>query len=317
MACIMGMSNLALAQELYPQKESASSVPKGVVGVKMYSQVYKEFSVTRSLDVLRLMYGVTSKLSVYVSGSISNHHDDVLPVDLINHTHTGGTTNYYTQDIQRGVKYPYLFNGIDVFAKYRFLSLDQKYKHFRMAAYGEWSNVKGAHDETEPNLIDDTGGYGFGLITTWLKNRFAVSTTVGYIHPNSYSEDQPDLTGGPDLPTTIFYGDAINYSVSFGYRLSPKVYATYDQVNWNVYVEFIGKMYQEARVIQAETELEVEAVSLKRGAYLEIHPALQRIVNSNLRIEVSMGVSGLGNSYVHFRPLWTFGIQRYFYKREK
>jgi hypothetical protein len=263
------------------------------------------------------MYGLTPRLSFTVTGSVSNHHDTKLPPDLINHTHSGNQTNYYTQSVKKGVDYPYLFNGIHLFAKYRVLSIDGKNEHFRIAGYGEWSNVGVAHDEAEPRLMDDTGGYGFGVIATLLKNRFAASITYGFIKPNPYFETQPDFTGGPDLPTTIYYGKALTYNLSFGYRLAPAHYTDYDQPNWNLYVEFIGKTYDAATVIQNGVEIETKSVALTGGNYIEIHPGIQRIVKSNLRIEFSVGYSIIGFSYVHFTPVWSLGLQRYFYRVKK
>jgi hypothetical protein len=307
-----------LGQELFILNEPASSVPKGVVGLRAFSQNYKENNTNRALYALRVMYGATAKLSVMATASLSNHHDRKLPKDLINHTHVGNQTNYYTAAIKRGVKYPLLFNGIYLFAKYRFLSRDEQNKHFRMSAYGEWSNVGVAHDEAEPNLMDDTGGYGLGIISTWLKNRFAASLTTGFINPNSYSEMQRDLTGGPDLPTKIYYGNAIKYNLSIGYRLYPKKYEEgYEQVNWNVYVEFIGKTYDDATVIQNGTEIKARTSALKGGSYIEIYPGIQRIINSNTRIEFCYGFNLIGYSYTHFTPVWTLAVQRYFYNTSK
>jgi hypothetical protein len=311
--CIF-FSATTVAQELYIQNEPASSVPKGVFGVRAFTQRYKEVRTTRSLHALRVMYGVTPRLSVMATASFSNHHDRKLPKDLLNHTHSGNQTNYYTQAIKRGVEYPYLFNGVHVFAKCRFLSIDEKYKHLRVAAYGEWSNINVAHDEAEPNLMEDTGGYGAGLITTFLKNRFAVSLTTGVIKSNSYFETQPDFQHGVDLPTKIYYGDAVTYNLSFGYRLAPSHYLDYDQPNWNLYVEFIGRSYEGARVIQNGVEITARTVALTNGSYIEVHPGIQRIVKSNLRIELSAGLNLISKSYARFNPTWTLALQRYFYR---
>jgi hypothetical protein len=305
------------SQELYILNEPASSVPKGVFGLRAFTQNYKDYNTTRSLYALRLMYGATPKLSIMATASISNHHDKKLPKDLINHTHVGNQTFYYTAAIKRGVKYPVLFNGVYLFAKYRFLTRDDQNKHFRLAAYADWSNVGVAHDEAEPNLMDDTGGYGFGLIGTLLKNRFAASLTTGVIKPNSYSELQPDVTGGPDMPTKIQYGNAIKYNLSLGYRLYPKKYEGYEQVNWNIYLEFIGKTYDAATVVQNGTEVATKTAALKRNTYIEIYPGIQRIINSNTRIELCYGFELIRYSYVHFTPIWTIGIQRYFYNTSR
>lgn len=305
------------AQDLFILNEPANSVLKGAIGARAFTQNYKEYNTTRGLYALRLMYGATSRLSVLATASISNHHDRKLPKDLINHTHVGNQTNYFTQPIRRGVRYPYLFNGIHLFAKYRFLADDGQNKHFQLAAYGEWSNVNVAHDEAEPNLMDDTGGYGFGIISTLLKNRFAASLTTGYIKPDSYFEMQRDVTGGPDLPTEIHYGKAIKYNLSFGYRLYPKKSEGYEHVNWNVYVEFVGKTHDAATVIQKGTDIQGKTAALQNGSYIEIYPGIQRIINSNTRIEFCYGFELIGNSYVHFTPIWTLGVQRYFYNTSK
>lgn len=314
---ILALAFHSHGQELFILNEPASSVPKGVIGIRAFSQNYKEYNTSRSLDALRIMYGATAKLSVMATASVSNHHDRKLPKDLINHTHVGNQTNYYTAAIKRGVHYPYLFNGIYLFAKYRFLTRDDQNKHFRLSAYADWSNVAVPHDEAEPNLMDDTGGYGLGLISTWLKNRLAISLTTGFIKPNAYHEIQPDFTGGPDLPTTIQYGNAIKYNLSLGYRLYPRKYEGYEQVNWNVYVEFIGKSYEAAAVIQNGTTIQAKTSALKSGSYVEIYPGIQRIINSNTRLEFCYGFELIGYTYVHFTPVWTVAIQRYFYNTSK
>jgi len=68
-------------QELFILNEPASSVPKGVLGIRLYSHHYKEYSTNRTLGALRVMYGVTSKLSLLATASISNHHARKLPKD--------------------------------------------------------------------------------------------------------------------------------------------------------------------------------------------------------------------------------------------
>ena len=113
-------------QELYILNEPASNVPQGVIGVRMFSQHFKEVSTTRSMAAFRIMYGLTPRLTVMATFTGSNHHNPQLPHDLITHSHVGNQTFYYTNNIKRGVEYPFLFNGINVFAKYRFISSDKK-----------------------------------------------------------------------------------------------------------------------------------------------------------------------------------------------
>ncbi len=304
----------AKAQELFPHNEPASTVPKGVIGVRVFGESYKEITTQRNMAAIRVMYGLTPKLTVAISVSESNHHGKHLPANLVTHSHIGNQTIYYTQTIPKGTVNPYRFNGFYFFAKYRFLTIDGEKKHFRMAAYAEGSNIKQAHDEAEPNLLDDTKGYGGGLIVTCLKNKFAASLTTGVIIPKSYQETVPVGNGSILYTTTkINYGSAVKYNLSFGYLLYPKKYTDYNQNNWNIYLEFIGKSYQAATVFKDGEKLEVQTLGLKAGNYLEIHPGIQKIINSNFRIDASIGFNLVGTTYTHFYPLYMVGIQRYFY----
>lgn len=312
--CAFASCHSVTGQELFILNEPASSVPKNVLGFRFLYHNYEEARTDRRLYSLRALYGVTSKLSVLATVAISNHHDRKLPRDLFNHTHVGSQTNYYTQAIRRGRGYPYLFTGINLFAKYRFLTRDSKYKHFRMAAYGEWSNANVAHDEAEPNLMDDTAGYGGGLITTYLRNRLAFSLTTGMMIPRYYSEYQPDVTGGPDLLTVIHYGRGLKYNLSIGYRVYPGKYESYKQNNWNLYLEFTGKSFEDARVFQNYTAITTNTYALLGNSYVEISPGIQRIINSNTRIEFCYTFNLISYSMAHFPPATTLAVQRYFYR---
>src|SRR5690606_19897813 len=76
----------ARAQELFILTEPASTVPKGVVGIRAFGQAYEERGAyIRGLAALRVMYGVTPKLTVMVTASASNHHSKDLPPDFPDH----------------------------------------------------------------------------------------------------------------------------------------------------------------------------------------------------------------------------------------
>jgi len=300
------------AQELYPMTEPASSVPAGVLGIRAYSQSYAEVHHQfRNLFALKAMYGVTAKLSVMVTGTVSNHHSKLLPPDFPDHNTP-----------QIGVALPYRFNGVHAYAKYRFLSKDAPKKHFRMAAYAEYGFVQVAHDEAEPSLLDDTRGFGAGIITTYLSNRFAASFTGGIVLPSAYKGDVPDFIPGlAGVPARVEYGRAAVYNLSFGYRLFPHTYTDYNQTNWNVYVEFLGKSYEAAQIFfenigqpgSAYPVTGAAVPALGAGHYVEIHPGIQAIIRSNLRLDVSVGFPLIRKSYTHFYPLYSVGIQRYFF----
>lgn len=307
----------ASAQELFPMTQPASTMPKNVLGIRAFADDYKEpNNQYKNLFGLRLMYGVTSKLSVMLSATVSNHHDTLLPPDFPDHNTP-----------QIGVKLPYQFNGLHAYAQYRFLSIDGEHSHIRAAAYAESSWLNVAHDEAEPNLMDDTKGYGGGFIVTGLKNRFAISATGGFIIPSMYKGDVPDqIAGLPPVPAKVVYGRAVNYSLSLGYLLFPRQYKSYNQTNINLYLEFIGKSYEGARIYfqnigQPGSYYEITGLitglglqALSAGHYVEIHPGVQAIIKSNLRIDLSIGYPFINKSWAHyFYPLYTIGIQRYFF----
>jgi len=290
--------------------EPASSVPKGSLGVRFFSETYNEVDRLRNLFALRLMYGLTSRLTVEATPTVSNHHNPQLPPEFPTHNTP-----------QIGVDHPYLFNGVDFYAKYRFLSLDGQNSHFRAAIYGEYSILNTTHDEAEPTLLDDNSGWGAGLIATYLKNHFAASFTGGLIKPFKYTGDVPDpIPGLPGVPATVTYGNGYNYSLSFGYLLFPDQYSSYRQTNWNIYMEFLGKDYDpvEMQVGNVYYKLPQYSIStagnraLQGSQYVELYPGVQCIILSDLRIELSLGFPVVNRSYAHFYPVYAFGIQRYF-----
>lgn len=301
------------AQELYPHNEPASTLPKRVIGVRLFAKTYREAPVYRNLFAARLMCGLTPRLTLMLTASVSNHHGRELPDQLVYHTHNGSQTVYSTGSFKRGNRHPYLFNGLYAYAKYRFLSRDRQNGHFRMAAYAEASGVTSAHDETEPNLMDDTKGLGGGLLVTWLNRRFAGSFTGGVIVPGAYNGFAPD-SGGPKIPTRVEYGRALVYNLSLGYLLFPRKYSGYRQTNVNLYAEFIGRAYEAATVTQyGYVNVPIQTPLLQSGNYVELHPGVQVIFNSNLRLDVSAGFPIHNKSYAHFYPVFYVAVQRYFF----
>jgi hypothetical protein len=301
------------AQELFIQEEPASTIPKGVIGIRAFSRVYEEPGAQlRGLVGLRVMYGLGKSLTVMTTGTASNHHGKTLPSDFPSHNTP-----------QIGVHLPWRFNGVNVYAKYRFFSIDRDKSHLRLAAYASASWLDVAHDEAEPNLMDDTKGLGAGLIATWLKNHFAVSFTGGYILPANYKGEVPDTYPGlPSVPAEVRYGKAANYSLSFGYLLLPFKYKDYKQTNLNLYAELVGKTYTAGQVFFENLGAPGHSYEIKGTAasvfapntYVEIHPGVQAIIRSNLRLDLSAGFPLIGRSYAHYYPLFTVGVQRYFFR---
>lgn len=314
------LSFCANAQELFPIAEPASNVPKGALGIRVFGEGYREAGLFRDMTGVKLLYGITPKLSVYIAATASDYHGKTLPFDFISHTHVGSRLTGGAQVPAQGVAYPRVFNSVDVYAKYRFLTLDEQNKHLRMAAYAEGSYVAVPSHEAEPDLLVHTSGFGAGIISTYLSHHFAASLTGGFILPSSYNGNATDIYGGI-YPTTVHYGNAINYSLSFGYLLFPQKYTGYRQTNWNVYLEFTGKAYNAATVTQKDgpaadalpIPVSAHTPILHAGSYLDIDPGVQCIINSTYRIDASVSFAMLNKTYTHLYPLYRFGIQRYLY----
>ncbi len=303
------------AQELFVHTEPASTMPKGIPGIRAFGQAYDEpGGHIRALTGLRLMYGLTSRLTVMATATASNHHGKTLPANF---------PHFNTPQI--GVWLPWRFNGVNVYAKYRFYSDDGDHRHLRLAAYATASWLQVAHDEGEPDLTDDTKGVGAGIIATYLKDHFALSFTGGGILPADYRGDVPDWQPSlPGVPARVKYGKALNYSLSFGYLLYPRQYSSYRQVNINLCAEFLGKSYSRGQVFFENLggsggtyELTGTALTaFQANTYVECHPAIQAIFNSNLRIDIGAGFPLISRSYVRYYPIYTIGIQRYLFPKD-
>lgn len=308
----------SFCQELFPFNEPASNMPKNTIGLRLFNQSYKEGNLIRGVNAFRVMYGILPRLTFMATATISNHHGKDFPTNLATHTHNGAQSSFSTGNYVVGIHYPYRFNGVSLYAKYRFISVDGQNKHFRMALYGAYSFLNTAHDEAEPNLLDDTKGYGGGLITTYLVNKFSVSLTSGFIVPQKHIGNILDPYSLDYIQTVIKYGRAIEYNLSFGYLLFPRKYKNYDQTNWNIYMEFMGKSYEQAKITQyGFKDVPISTPLLQKGNYIDICPGIQAIVKSNLRIDFSMKFPMINKSYAHFYPVYFISVQRYFFGKRK
>src|SRR5690606_36098854 len=150
--------------------------------VRVFSESYKETYQIRNMTAVRLMYGVTPRLSTYITSIASNHHGNKMPQEFPFHNTP-----------ERGAIYPYSFNGVHLYAKYRYLSIDKSKSHLRLAVYGEAAYVSTTHHEAEPNLMmGDNKGWGGGIINTYLYQKFSASLTAGLIIPRYNEGLSPD-----------------------------------------------------------------------------------------------------------------------------
>jgi hypothetical protein len=151
------------------------------------------------------------------------------------------------------------------YAKYRFLSIDSMHSHFRAAIYGGYATANGVISAREISLDGDNSGWQGGIVFTQLLHKLALSGSVNYTKALNNKK-------GNLLPTE-FGSESLGYTLSSGLLVSPKSYRNYKQTNVNVYLEFLGKSNLG-----------------KKEHVLDAAPALQFIINSNFRIDVSQRV---------------------------
>jgi len=175
------------------------------------------------------------------------------------------TSNMFFQDQQQ-------FESFRIYAKYRFLSKDELHRHFRMAVHSSysWSNNPLVYQEL--NLEGDNRGWQSGIIATGLLNKLAVSGGLSYIH---LQRGARKINFG--FP---FSEQALLYNVSAGYLLFPFKYKSYQQLNVNLYCEFLGQ----------------QNTDLQRG-FIDVAPAIQLIVASKMRINAGARLQLSGNAH--------------------
>ena len=230
------------AQELFVFAEPASNMPAHSISAKVTGRIPLS-AAKRGLQRYspEIMFGLNKNLMIHATGFVSN---------------------FYQKSIQP--------EAIRLYGKYRFVSVDEVHKHFRMAAYAGASYSKNPFRYEDINLAGDNSGIEAGLIATQLVNRFAVSLTAGYLQVGK----RPEMhLPSPDRK-------AIEYTLSTGYLIFPKQYTSFSQPNLNIYLEAIGMQGLE-----------------RGGKMLDLAPSLQLILNSNLKINAAYRFQVLGEMH--------------------
>jgi hypothetical protein len=220
------------AQELYIFSEPASNMPAHSLSVKQTTKLLRNqyFGNSESRHTTELMFGVNKNVMLHVANTFSNMYSP-------------GKTRW---------------ESARVYGKYRFLSSDGMYSHFRMAAFIEGSLSRNKEMYDELSLDGDQSGIQAGLIATQLLHKLAVSATV-----SATQILQKGRWNNLNTMALVPY-QAFNYSLSVGQLVLPKKYTDYKQVNMNLYAELIG---------QKTTDLERYFVDLAPGAQLIFNSA--------------------------------------------
>ena len=246
------------AQELYVFTEPASNMAAHSLGIRI-TDMGMPNNDFRNRFTPEIMFGFSKNLMVHTQGFFSNLDGS------------------------------YKFEGGSIYAKYRFYTNDQIQTHFRMAAFGRVSGSRRGTFSRDINLTGDNSGLQGGLIFTQLLHKVAFSSTVGFAHA---FKDLDRQTIGAPQPNNM-----LNYSVSTGYLLAPKVYTNYKQANFNVYLELLGKTEPESG-----------------RSYFDIAPAAQIILNSRTLIDLGYRFEAAGNLENRFnKNSWLVRLEFNFY----
>lgn len=221
------------AQELFVFTEPASNMPAKSLGIRdMNAFMFDNAGKLNYHNMPELMWGINKKWMVHVQGFISNRQKGGLKAE-----------------------------GASFYAKYRFLSNDAIQSHFRMAVYGRFSFNRADIHQQEIETMGHNSGYELGIIGTQLLHKVAISSSISY-------ERAMDNKPGYKFPLTESK-DALNYTISIGKLMLPKVYKDYKQTNMNLMLELLGQRLND-----------------NGKSYLDIAPSIQFIINSQARVDI-------------------------------
>jgi len=194
----------------------------------------------------------------------------------LNSDHSGRTEQRHTPEVMLGLNKQWMvhvagtfsdmyssnvrWESMRLYAKYRFLSIDDVHEHFRMAAFGEATHSVNPVTYEEVSLDGDQSGVMGGIIITQLWKKLAVSGTGSFAQVTSKK---------PKYIEEAYPWQALNYSLSAGYLVLPFEYTSYKQTNLNLYVELLGQQTLD-----------------RKQHYLDLAPAVQLIFNSNAKLNV-------------------------------
>jgi hypothetical protein len=259
--CIL-FARQSASQELFINTEPASNMPRNSYGFRLGSENFIQDKMIKSRTDFEFMYGFSADLM----GHIMVH-----------------SSNYYGN---------YNYNNFGLYAKYRLYTDDGFKSHFRIAGYAEGAFGKQRNTFADIELEGGNSGFGAGLIFTELQNRLAISSTIGIITLVPVVEASPG----------ILFEKISNYSFSLsaGYLIYPPQYTGYNNLNFNLYCELLGKYI-------AFNKIEDSQNTAEHGTVLDLAVGPQFIINSLARLDLSVrtrlisGVDGFPKPSVFFR----------------
>jgi hypothetical protein len=220
------------SQELFVVTEPASNMPAKSFGIRNMSTLMFERNNTANYHSMpELMFGVNKNTMIHVQGFFSTRQFGEIETE-----------------------------GASLYAKYRFLSVDDIKSHFRMAVYGRYSFNRADIHQQEIETMGHNTGYEIGLVATQLLHKVALSSSVSF---EKALDNKPKY-----IFPTHQDNEALNYSFSVGKLMLPKTYKSYKQINLNLMLETLGQVLMPSK-----------------KSFLDIVPSAQLIINSQLRLD--------------------------------
>ena len=249
------------AQELFPYTEPASNMPAKSMSLKMSAMLGKGVHGDK-LDQRyspEVMFGISKKWMLHAGLTLSNMYESF-----------------------------FYYESARVYAKYRFLSNDDVHKHFRMAAFATAAYSRNHLQHNELNLLGDHSGVQAGLIATQLWNKLAVSGTASIIEVLDEKRNEK--------PQQYAF-QSLNYSLSAGYLVLPRVYEDYNQTNLNIYAELLGGQ---------NLDWDYEKY------YLDLAPSLQLIFKSTSKLNLGYRFQLKSDIYRNMKNSWMISYEYIF-----
>lgn len=224
--------NIGVAQELFIVTDPASNVPANSLSIRMSNSYFKEvFKEGYNYHLMpEITYGLTKNLMLRTSAFVSNR-----------------SSNLYVE-------------GVGIYAKYRFFSVDDIHSHFRLAAFGRYSLNRADIHQEQIEIMGHNTGFEAGMVATKLIDKIALSA--------SFSIEKA-MNNNPDYIFPAGQGNlGSNYTFSVGRLMYPKKYQNLNQTNINIMIEFIG-----------------QTLNQNNKSFLDIVPSVQFIINSQSRLD--------------------------------
>lgn len=247
------------AQELYVFTEPASNMPSHSISGKVTGKYLKDPWASNVMQryTPEVMFGLNKKWMLHFASTFSD---------------------MYTSNLR--------WESARTYLKHRFLSNDDVHRHFRVAAFGEYSYSRNLGIFDDIGIEGDMSGFQSGLIATQLWNKLAVSSTLSYIQTFQNKSAEADIK----IPKK-----SLNYSLSAGYLVFPLNYRNFRQTNFNVYAELLGQ----------------RTLDMKKYV-VDFAPAVQLIFNSNAKLNVGYRFQLTGNMNRMAEKSWLISFERTF-----